>query len=281
MDIIKINNLSFKYPQQSLHALDNINLSVKKGQFIGITGPTGAGKSTLALCINGVIPHIQKGKLDGYVYINGDDILNLKFTHLSKKIGSVFQDPESQIVSTQVDEEIAFGLENLGIPYELMEKRIAMALEMTGIPSLRHRSIETLSGGQKQRVAAASVLAMMPEIIVLDEPTSELDPTGTMEIFNLLKKMSKEMNLTIILIEQKVNLLAQYCDNLIIMNKGKIALNNTPENVFANIDYLKKIGVKIPQLTDLAQKLNIDEIPLELSQSQKIFERYLKERECL
>ncbi len=250
--LLQIKNFSFSYPRSAQPALQGINISVEKGEFIGITGPTGAGKSTLTYCLNGIIPHFQGGSCQGRISLGGASIFDRSPAQISRLVGSVFQDPEAQIISPEVEQELAFGPENLGFPPAEIEQRIGKALELAGIPGLRNRPTVNLSGGEKQRVAIAAALAMLPEILVLDEPTSELDPVGTDEIFQVLNLINKEHGMTIIMVEQKTEQLAAYADRILVFNEGRIALEGEPRQVFARRRELEQIGVRIPQLARLA-----------------------------
>jgi energy-coupling factor transporter ATP-binding protein EcfA2 len=212
--VITVEQLKFTYPGSIQPALNKINFQVQAGEFVGVTGPAGAGKSTLVLCINGIIPHFQTGNYQGQVLINGRDTFEMSCAEISQQVGSVFQDPEAQIVTPTVEDEIAFGLENFATDPALIETRISEALDLIGIAHLRQRATTELSGGQKQRVAIAAAIAMRPAILVLDEPTSELDPIGTMEVFNVLKHLNEEYQLTIIVVEQKINILMEYINRL-------------------------------------------------------------------
>lgn len=266
-EIITVKDLTFYYPEASAAALQILNFSIRKGEFVGITGPTGAGKSTLSLCFNGVIPHFQVGRMGGMVVLDEVPVAQIPPPELARKVGSVFQDPEAQIVSMSVEEEIAFGMENLGFPRTEMMARITRALEMAGIPNLRHRSTTALSGGQKQRVVIAAVLAMMPEVLVLDEPTSELDPLGTEEIFKILCQLNKEYGITVILIEQKTDQLAGYLDRLLVLNQGMLLADGRPAEVLARREVVE-LGVKIPQVTEFAMlyDLPLVEAPITLAE---------------
>jgi energy-coupling factor transporter ATP-binding protein EcfA2 len=253
--MIKIQNLSFVYNDSKEPALHNINLLVKKGEFVGVAGPGGAGKSTLTLCLNGVIPHFQQGDFYGEVMVDGKDTVDNDCAKIAYSVGSVFQDPEAQIVSTNVEDEIAFGLENLNIQRDEIARRIEESLEMAGISELRHRSAVQLSGGQKQRVAIAAAVALRPKILVLDEPTSELDPQGSLDIFNTLHKLNEEYKVTIIIVEQKIQLLTEYCSRLIVLDNGSILLDGETRDVLANQEVLQRIGVNAPPVTRLAYML--------------------------
>ncbi|HOV27979.1 MAG TPA: ATP-binding cassette domain-containing protein [Pseudobacteroides sp.] len=253
--MISIKGLSFIYNDTKEPALNNINIEISEGEFVGIAGPTGAGKSTLTLCLNGVIPHFLHGDFYGEVKVDGKDTVDNGCAKIAYSVGSVFQDPEAQIVSTRVEDEIAFGLENLNIPRIEIGERIKESLEMTGISELRDYSTSQLSGGQKQRVAIASAIALRPKILVLDEPTSELDPKGSLDIFNTLQRLNQEYNITIVVVEQKIQLLSEYCSRLVIMDKGNIILDGETRTVLAEQETLQKIGVSAPPVTRLAYML--------------------------
>jgi energy-coupling factor transport system ATP-binding protein len=279
MPLLEIENLSFSYPHSSRQALKDISFSVAKGEFIGITGPTGAGKTTLACCLNGIIPHFHGGKLQGQIRIQGESIFNRSVAQISRLVGSVFQDPEAQIISTDVEQELAFGPENLGFPPQEIERRISEAMNLAGITELRHRPTINLSGGEKQRVAIAAALAMLPEILLLDEPTSELDPVGTEMIFQVLGKLNKEHGITILMIEQKTEQLAAYANRLLVLNGGTVAMEGEPWQVFAMQKELEEIGVRIPQVTQLAGMLGGRDrysMPLTVEQCRIFIERMLR-----
>lgn len=270
--VISIERLRFSYPGANNQALSNINFQVQSGEFVGITGPAGAGKSTLILCINGIIPHFQDGEYHGKVIINGKDTFETSCAEISRQVGSVFQDPEAQIVAPTVEDEIAFGMENFGVEPEVIEERIVEALDLIGISHLRHRSTTELSGGQKQRVAIAAAVAMRPEILVLDEPTSELDPIGTMDVFEVLKQLNDKYKLTIIVVEQKINILMEYIHRLIILNQGQLVDDRSPREIISNPEILSQIGLKVPPVSELGlllQKAGIyqGELPLTVDEA--------------
>lgn len=279
MALLEIKNFTFSYPQSPQPALKDINLSVEKGEFIGVTGPTGAGKSTLACCLNGIIPHFQGGSAQGQINLQGSSIFTRSAAQISRLVGSVFQDPEAQIISTEVEQELAFGLENLGFPPKEIEKRISDALDLTGIAELRHRPTAALSGGQKQRVAIAAALAMLPEILVLDEPTSELDPVGTEEVFQVLNHLNKEQGITILIIEQKTEQLAAFAGRMVVLNSGEVVMDGEPWQVFSRQEELEAIGIKIPQVTRLAGMLGGKDkysLPLTVEQGHIFVERLMR-----
>lgn len=253
--IIRIENLSFNYPGSTKRALSELNFSIQPGEFVGVTGPAGAGKSTLLLCINGIIPHFQGGTVQGAVYIDGVDTFHTNCRELAHKIGSVFEDPEAQIVAMTVEDELAFGLENLNIPREEMEERIDWALSIVGIAELRHRSTKQLSGGQKQRVAIAAAIALRPSVLVLDEPTSELDPLGTVEVFGVLRHLNQDLGITVIIVEQKMTLLMEYAHRLLIMDEGKMLLDRPPRQVLEQPELIMNLGLCPPPVGYLAYLL--------------------------
>lgn len=253
--MIKIKNLTFIYEGSKEPALKDISIDIAEGEFIGIAGPTGAGKSTLTLCLNGVIPHFQSGDYYGEVIVDGRDTVESSCASLAYSIGSVFQDPEAQIVSPVVEDEIAFGLENMNIEREEMDRRITESLEMVGISHLRHCLTTQLSGGQKQRVSIAAAIALRPKILVLDEPTSELDPKGSAGIFDTLRKLNKEYNVTVIVVEQKMHLLSEYCSRLLVMNKGEIVLQGPTREILSEQSVLQELGVSCSPVTRLVYML--------------------------
>lgn len=263
---IALDDVSFSYAStpdtttldttknQSL-ALDHINLKITAGEFVGVIGPSGAGKSTLAAVLSGAVPHHTHGTLYGATLIQGQDTCDVSLTDISQQVGSVLQDIDSQMVASVVEDEILFGLENFGIPHEFIEKRLDDALTTTGIRNLRHRDIATLSGGQKQKVALAAILALQPQILILDEPTAALDPRSSQAIFDLLKDLSHNKGITIIVIEQKIALLSQYCSRMLVMDHGCIALDGTPREVLQQSSQLRAIGVDTPRVTRISNSL--------------------------
>jgi energy-coupling factor transport system ATP-binding protein len=257
MIVYHINELTFSYNQKGTPAINRLNFNINQGEFVGITGPTGAGKSTLIKCLNGIIPHYQDGVLAGRVLLLGKSISEISLGQIARTVGSVFDDPEAQIVAMDVEQELAFGLENLGVEPAIIDQRISKALQITGINKLRHSSTAALSGGQKQRLAIAAVLAQEPEVLILDEPTSELDPIGTREIFQVLKELNQQRNITIIMVEQKTELLASYASRVLVMNAGCIELDGVPRQVFSDTEKLTQLGVQPPQILDLAHQLGL------------------------
>jgi energy-coupling factor transport system ATP-binding protein len=260
--IVEIEDLKFSYPvysnsEQAVNVLDGLTLKIKKGEFLSIMGPTGAGKTTLCLVLNGIIPHSSGGCFGGNVKVCGVNTKETDVAHLAQKLGIVFQDPESQLFCMTVQDEVAFGLENMGVPHDEMHRRVHEALEAVGAGHLAERSPFHLSGGQKQRVAIASMLAMEPEILILDEPTSGLDPIGKAEVFGVVSKLKNEKNMTIIMIEQDSERVAEFSDRVVILDQGRIVLEGTPRAVFEQVEFLREIGASIPQVAELAYDYSV------------------------
>ena len=255
--IIEMECVSFSYgtAADGAYALKDIDLSVEEGTFVGLIGPSGAGKSTLASAITGAIPHHYRGRLFGSTLVAGLDTCKASLTDIAKVAGSVLQDIDAQMVASVVEDELLFGLENFGIDHREIEGRIASALDAVGIADLRHREIATLSGGQKQKVAIAAILAMTPRVIVMDEPTSALDPASARDVFEVLQRAKELTGTTVILIEQTVALLAEYCDRVVVINQGRIALDGTPTDVFSHGETLRAIGVDTPRTVRISNSL--------------------------
>ena len=253
LGIIEIKELTYTYPAATRPVLDGINLTVERGQFVLLTGPSGCGKTTLCRCLNGLVPHFYNGTLKGEAHVAGLSVSKTPTSHLAQHVGLIFQNPDNQIFALTVEKDIAFGLENLGFPRDEMRNRIDWVLRTTGIEHLRQRAPHELSGGQKQRLAIASVLAMRPGILVLDEPTSFLDPVGADRVLTVLDSLNKEMDLTIILVEHRLDLVAPHVDRVILMKDGKIARDGTPWQVLS--DEADLGGVGVPRVAQLWQRL--------------------------
>ena len=247
MSIIEVQSVSYSYPDSSAHALNELSLSVQEGDFVGIVGPSGAGKSTLALALSGAIPHHFRGSFFGKILVAGMDTCTVALTDISKIVGSVTQDINAQMVASIVEDELLFGLENFAVPHAEIPERITYALETVGIANLRFREIASLSGGQKQKVAIAALLALQPQVMVLDEPTAALDPTSSELIFQTLSELNKTKGITVVVIEQKVGLLAKYCSKIAVMDKGTICAFGSGEEVFSQVDLLQEVGVDVPR----------------------------------
>ncbi len=253
--MIQIQDFSFTYKSGETPALQEISLTVPDGGFLGVIGPAGAGKTTLARAIAGMIPHHYSGDFYGSVTVNGLDTVDTSILDLSRLVGTVFQDVESQIISPLVEDEMLYGLENFGVPREEIPGRIDEALERVGIADLRDRSIASLSGGQRQKVAIASIIALKPRILVLDEPTGELDPRSSRQVFSLLKELNEEQGITVILIEQKIMLLCEFASQLAVLSKGRIIRQGETRDVLSHAEELQALGVNCPRVTTLSRLL--------------------------
>jgi energy-coupling factor transporter ATPase len=280
--LISIKGLTFRYSDADKLALRDMNLEIQDGEFVLITGPSGGGKSSLCRCLNGLIPHFYGGEITGKVEVDGLDTMKHSTKELATKVGMVFQDPENQLVTMDVEREIAFGLENLGFAKELMAKRVEEALDTVGIASLRHRTVNELSGGEKQRVAIASVLALYPNVLVLDEPTSELDPKGAEEVLNVVERLNDELGITVILIEHRLDRVVQHVDRMIVLDHGVIVSDGTPRSTLSDGEVSKR-GVEVPPMIRLVQGLrdkgiSIDNTPLTVKEGRAALARAFQRR---
>lgn len=255
--MIEVKNLKYRYPHTETLALKGINCQIEAGEFIGIIGPNGAGKSTLTQALMGLVPQFYKGAYGGVVLIEGERADTTPIATLCQKVGLVFQNPFNQLSGAKetVYEEIAFGLQNIGIPREEMKDRIMAALKLLDIEKYKDRNPFDLSGGQMQRVAIASILVMAPEVLILDEPTSQLDPAGTEEVFEAIEKLAKTGK-TILVVEQKIEKIASYCDRIMLMHQGELVAFDTPQQLFARQD-LEAIGVQAPAFTRICKALQL------------------------
>ena len=235
MTIVNLQNVTYKYPLTEHPALSSLSMQVHEGEFVAIIGPNGAGKSTLCFTLSGFIPHFYKGELAGTVEVAGIETQASTLNEWVLNVGLAFQNPFNQISGAKytVFEEIAFGLENIGVPRSKMKARVERALAMTGISDLAERSPYSLSGGQQQRVALTSILVMEPRVLVLDEPTSQMDPIGTREVFGVVRAMA-ERGMTVIMAEHKVEWIAQFADRVIALHEGKILLDGKPGEVLTS-----------------------------------------------
>jgi energy-coupling factor transporter ATPase len=254
LSVIETRDLTYTYPGVTKPSIEEVSITINKGDFVILTGPSGCGKTTLCRCFNGLIPHFYNGDLEGKIEVAGLNVVDHQIHQIARHVGLVFQNPENQLFALSVEKDVAFGLENFAMPRDEMRKRVDWALQMAGISELSERPPHELSGGQQQRVAIASVLAMQPDIMVLDEPTSFLDPVGAEKIFEVINELNKKLGITIILVEHRLDLAAKYANHVIVMNKGKIALTGSPREIFTS-EEARLIGVGIPKATKLYQHL--------------------------
>ncbi|TLX99528.1 MAG: ABC transporter ATP-binding protein, partial [Thaumarchaeota archaeon] len=220
MSLVKVEELSYTYPYAREAALKKVNLKIDRGEFILLLGPSGCGKSTLAMTLNGVIPHEMGGEVRGSVQVCGMNTQDYRVSDFARKVGIVFQNPDAQIIHSRVEDEVTFPMQNLLVPPGEMQRRRDEVLGIVGLTAQRRSLVHTLSGGQKQRLAIAAALSMNPELLILDEPTAHLDPKGTKEVMSTVEKLNREGNITVVLIEHKLDEITKYADRIAIMNQG-------------------------------------------------------------
>ena len=257
---IKFDQVSFRYTDSETPALRDINLEIKSGEIVLITGPAGSGKTTLCSCINGLIPHYHEGKLEGKVTIGAYDTRNVRVGGLASIVGMVFQDPESQLVTNSVADEVAFGPENFGVPREKINKRVAKALKATRMTGYEEREPHTLSGGEQQSCVIAATYSMHPEIYVLDEPLANLDPQGRAKVLELVTDIAREFGKTMIIVEHALEEILPYVQRVLVMDKGRIVRDGSVEDVLKAGD-IKQV-FKRPDITRLAQAIDLPGFPL-------------------
>ena len=253
--MIKINNLTFTYQGRDKPTLRNLNLHVKKGEFILVAGPTGCGKTTLLRTLNGLIPHETAGIMKGSVFVAGKDTKKSPMAELTRKAGLVFQNPDDQIFSTRVEDEAAFGPENLCFQRREIEKSVDYALSAVGLNEFKNRATASLSGGEKQRLAIASALAMRPQILAMDEPFSQMDSSGTREVLKVIRKLNRD-GITIILVEHRIPVVFRHVSRIIIMEAGRILLDQDKERAGMRRDIFKRLGLWLPDDRDTANDSN-------------------------
>jgi energy-coupling factor transporter ATP-binding protein EcfA2 len=252
--IIDVKDLCYTYPNFAEPTLRGISLTVARGDFVLLTGPSGCGKTTLCRCLIGLIPHFYGGDLTGEVVVANLSVKDHTISELAQHVGFVFQNPENQLFALSVEKDVAFGLENLAKPRAEIRKDVDWAMDLMGIGGLRDAAPFELSGGQKQRVAVASVLAMKPEVMVLDEPTSFLDPVTARKLFEVIKSLNDELGLTVVLVEHRLSLLSTYVNRIIVMDEGRVRLDGSPIDVLMSKEALA-LGIGIPQIMQLHQSL--------------------------
>jgi energy-coupling factor transport system ATP-binding protein len=252
---IHIDSLTYQYADTNEPAIRGVSLDIDKGDYVAILGACGAGKTTLCLAMNGIIPHMFMGEMSGSVTVNEMSTSSHEVREMASIVGMVFDNPEFQLSQISVEEEVAIGLASRGVPREEMLHRISEVLEIVGLPGYEKRSPMAMSGGQQQRLAIAAALAISPDVLVLDEPTSNLDPIGKQEVFEVCDKLNRERGTTIIIAEHEVEAIAIYADKIFVLDKGQIVLGGTPKEVFSEVAALHAIGLRVPQVTELAYAL--------------------------
>lgn len=277
--VIEIKDLSFTYAGKGdpEPALKNINLTIYEGEYVALIGLNGAGKTTLLLCLNGVVPNMIMGDFVGEVVVEGKDTYETPVREMAKTVGMVFDNPAFQMSQMFVSEEVALGMESLGVSNEDMHQRVPEVLDIVGMSGLEDRSPFELSGGQQQRLAIASALAMDPSILVMDEPTSNVDPIGKDEIFAVADQLNRESAMTVIMAEHEVEVIAAYADRVVVMEKGSIILNGSPSEVFSHVEEFHRLGLRLPQVTEFAYRLEKEKIhdfggryPVTIDESEEI-----------
>jgi len=279
LSVIETKGLMYTYPSGTKRALEDVSITIERGEFVVLTGPSGCGKTTLCRCFNGLVPHFYGGKLEGNVLVTGLNVHEHSIYELARHVGLVFQNPENQLFALSVEKDVAFGLENLGVPRDEMKKRVNWALQTTDIEDLRERAPHELSGGQQQRVAIACVLAMQPDVMVLDEPTSFLDPLGAQRIFEVINELNKNLGITVVLVEHRLDLAARYADHVIIMDEGRVMLDGKPREIF-KLEKARLMGIGIPKATRLYQVLeksgvHLGKVPITSEEATQILKEVL------
>lgn len=280
---IRIRNFSFSYDGSESWQLSNIELELERGQRLAIMGATGAGKSTLAMAMNGLIPHHHEGQTNGEVVVDGLSTISRDVIDIVRKVGLVMQDPETQITGQTALADAAVGPANFGLPRETVIEKATAALEMVGMGDLLDRDTNRMSGGQKQRLVVAGVIAMESDILVLDEPTSELDPQATAEVFEIVRKLSMDGDTTTVLIEHEPELIAEWADRLIVLESGRVIFDGLPSNFFGAADLVAAAGLRSPQVAEAANALAEagrfeGSVPARLAEAIEVLERWSPER---
>jgi energy-coupling factor transport system ATP-binding protein len=260
---VLVEDLSFRYSGGTEPVLRKVNLDIPQGALVLLVGATGAGKSTLYMTLNGLIPHMVRGRMAGRVRVAGMDTLEHSIPELAQRVGIVFQDPEVQLFALTVEEELAFGPENLGLPAGEIRRRVADAATVIGLEDLITREPARLSGGQQQSVAMGSIWTMLPDILILDEPTSNLDPESSQRVLELVLMLNRDYGKTILLAEHKLDLVADIADQVVVLSKGEVILTGTPLEVFSQVETLLSMGMAPPQVTLLGYELRRRGAPIQ------------------
>ena len=267
--IAVLEKVSYIYPNAKETVLKDISLTINKGEFLGIIGATGAGKTTLCLALTGIVPQFYGGRFFGKIVIAGLDSLEHPVSELASHVGIVFEDPEVQITATSVENEIAFALENLCVPREEILRRIPIVLKSVRLEGFEKKNPQELSGGQKQRLAIAAALALQPDLLILDEPTSQLDPIGSQEVFTTVRELKQELGVTIVMVSHAAEEMAEFCDRIALLSEGKLIAVGTPDEIYAEVDLLQQNKLRPPEVSQafnlIRQKgINISKIPVTL-----------------
>jgi len=256
MTALRLKDVRFRYTGMSEWALDVPSLEIRQGEFVTVLGPNGAGKTTLSLLANGLVPKSIKGDFEGVVEVFGHPAGEYTVAQLSTLVGMVFQEPESQLFCMSVEEEVAFGPENLAVPREEIAKRVDWALDLVGLTGLNDRSPVTLSGGQKQRLAIAAALSMRPSMIVLDEPAYALDPMGRIELYSILSELKAKHGMTAVVMERDAEDLVEFSDRFVLMGGGRVAASGSAREILMDPGTLRRAGVSPPQMAEVCSLVN-------------------------
>jgi len=275
--VVSIEDLSYQYPRSPRLALRDLNLTVHKGEFLGIIGATGAGKTTLCLALNGIVPQFYGGRFFGHVTVCGLDTLENPIHLLAQHVAVVFQDPETQLIANSVEDEVAFALENLCVPRDEILRRIPSALEAVRLDGMEKRHPSELSGGEKQRLAIAAALALRPRVLVLDEPTSQLDPLGSQQVFATIRELNTTLGITVILASHASEEMAESADRIALLANGQLIDVDLPDRIFARVDLLRQCAIRPPQVTSFYAQLQErglapPTVPVTLAEAKQAFE---------
>jgi energy-coupling factor transporter ATP-binding protein EcfA2 len=279
---IIVDDVSYRYPRAKRYALRHLDLTIHRGEFVAVLGENGAGKSTFCQALNGVVPQSRGGRMRGHIVVGGLDTQQATVAELAQKIGIVLEDPETQLFTTSVLSEVAFGPENLGVDPEEILRRARWALKAVGLASCEDHAPTALSGGQKQRLAIAAALAMHPAVLVLDEATSQLDPMGTVEVFAVVRELNGQYGLTIVMATNKGEQVAQFCDRVLVLHDGELVAQGTPREIFADAELLGRVMIRAPQVSQLAtylggQDTSLADFPITLDEARQGIVRLIGE----
>ena len=279
MDVLAtLNKVSYLYPGATKPALWDISLEIQPGEFLGVIGPTGAGKTTLCLTLNGIVPQFYGGRFFGYIKVAGLDTLEYPVNTLAQWVGTVFEDPSTQLTATSVENEIAFALENLRVPPAEIRSRIPQVLAAVRLEGTEHKHPQELSGGQQQRLAIAAALALRPQLLILDEPTSQLDPVGTQEVFATVKELNRRLGVTIVMVSHAAEEMAEYSDRIALLSHGELIATGTPPEIYGHIEALQTHHLRPPQVAHTFAQVHhrgrqIDSIPVTLNAGMMAIDR--------
>lgn len=261
--LVELNDVTFSYSRVTLPAITNIGFKINTGEFVALIGPSGAGKSTLCYCLNGSIPQLFNGTMTGSVKVAGCDTFKDEIPALAEHVGLVVQNARTQLFNVTVLQEVAFGCENLGLPREQIQARVRQVLDFVGLSGYEDREPSALSGGQQQRLAMACVLAMDPELLVLDEPTSELDPIGAEQVMNVIARLNRELGKTIFMVTHDMEFVTRYASRVLLLYDHRLIEDGSPQKIFSNTALLEQARIRPPQVCELAQSLHEHGYPLE------------------